>query len=242
MAGCWCLLHEMPQLYCLAPDKLDRVVKKFIERSWLQNIYYLEEAGMKKRILLTVLVVTAMTVSGAFAVEQFETVKKTETLTSSSTSVVTSEMKQTTAYQDLSAQDAKVLIDNHENVVIIDVSTRYAEGHVPHQGDEGGRVAAVQIGCVFICHCIAGAVPISRLDQIAQSGQGVEQHLCSPFVACTLLCDCSSSKAVAVAQDDCTDIQLGQGGEHTCLHVTGHFIPEPFKGRYGHGKILLSRS
>lgn len=131
----------------------------------------------EKRILLTVLVVTAMTVSGAFAVEQFETVKKTETLTSSSTSVVTSEMKQTTAYQDLSAQDAKVLIDNHENVVIIDVSTRYAEGHVPgavnHPISDGTLDTAIPTldkDKMYLVYCHGDQPAIAAATKLTEAG------------------------------------------------------------------------
>ena len=85
---------------------------------------------MKTRIALSILAAIALSASAALATAKTETVHKTETSTSSSSTVVT-EVKAEAQYQDLSVQEAKSFIDNHKDVVIIDVSTRYDQGHLP---------------------------------------------------------------------------------------------------------------
>ena len=85
---------------------------------------------MKVRLVLSILAAIVLSASGALATAKTETVRKTETSVSSSSSVTT-EVKSDVLYQNLSVQDAKSLIDNHKDVVVIDISTRYDQGHVP---------------------------------------------------------------------------------------------------------------
>ena len=65
---------------------------------------------MKVRLVLSILAAIVLSASGALATAKTETVRKTETSVSSSSSVTT-EVKSDVLYQNLSVQDAKSLID-----------------------------------------------------------------------------------------------------------------------------------
>ncbi len=130
---------------------------------------------MKARIFLTALAAVSLIASGAFATEKLETVKKTET-SSSSTSTVT-EIKTAALYQDLSAQDAKALIDNHKDVVIIDVSTRYANGHLPgavnHPISDGSldkAIPGLNKDKIYLVYCHGDRPSIAAANKLGEAG------------------------------------------------------------------------
>ena len=131
---------------------------------------------MKARLVLSILAAVALTASGALATEKTETVHKTET-SSSSTSTVTSEVKSEVLYQDLSVQDAKAFIDNHKDVVIIDVSTRYDQGHVPgavnypiSDGSLDKAIPSLDKDKMYLVYCHGDRPSIAAATKLREAG------------------------------------------------------------------------
>lgn len=130
----------------------------------------------KTRIALSILAAIALSASGALAVVQTETVQKTET-SSSSSSTVTTEVKSAALYQDLSVQDAKAFIDNHKDVVVIDVSTRYEQGHLPgavnHPISDGSldkALSSLDKDKMYLVYCHGDRPSIAAADKLKEAG------------------------------------------------------------------------
>ncbi len=134
---------------------------------------------MKKRktkIALSILAAIALSASGALAAVQTGTVQKTET-SSSSSSTVTTEVQSEALYQDLSVQDAKSFIDNHKDVVVIDVSTRYEQGRLPgavnypiSDGSFEKALGSLDKGKMYLVYCHGDRPSIAAAEKLKEAG------------------------------------------------------------------------
>jgi rhodanese-related sulfurtransferase len=83
----------------------------------------------------------------------------------------------TTTYIDLSAMEAKELIDNTPDLVIIDVSPFYAQGHIPgsinyYLGD-GSLDAAIPMldqSKTYLVYCHVDSVSIAGANKLIEAG------------------------------------------------------------------------
>ncbi|MDO5674037.1 MAG: rhodanese-like domain-containing protein [bacterium] len=130
----------------------------------------------KTRTALSILAAIALSASGALATAKTETVLKTETSSSSSSTVVT-EVKSEALYQELAVQDAKSFIDNHKDVVVIDVSTRYEQGHLPgavnypiSDGTFDKALDSLDKDKMYLVYCHGDRPSIAAAEKLKEAG------------------------------------------------------------------------
>lgn len=83
----------------------------------------------------------------------------------------------TNAYIDLSPEEAKELIDNTPDIVIIDVSPFYAQGHIPGSinyylgdGSLDDAIPSLDKSKVYLVYCHVDSVSIAGANKLIDAG------------------------------------------------------------------------
>ena len=88
-----------------------------------------------------------------------------------------SEAEDTTTYMDISAQEAKELIDNNPDVIIIDVSPRYDKGHLPGainyyvgDGSLDAALPSLDKNAEYLVYCHVDSAAIAGAEKLIDAG------------------------------------------------------------------------
>jgi rhodanese-related sulfurtransferase len=83
----------------------------------------------------------------------------------------------TSEYMDISAKDAKVLIDDNPDIVIIDVSPKYDEGHIPGainyyvgDGSLDEAIPTLDKSKTYLVYCHVDSASISGASKLIEAG------------------------------------------------------------------------
>ncbi len=115
-----------------------------------------------KKILAVVALATILMMVFVGCQQKVESVTAVET---QSESAETMEAK--VAYMDVSPMEAKELMDTREDLVVLDVSPKYAEGHLPkainiYIGELEKRIGELDKGKAYLVYC--------HVDSVSQQG------------------------------------------------------------------------
>ena len=85
--------------------------------------------------------------------------------------------EKTTGYIDVSPEKAKDLIENNQNLVVIDVSPHYDEGHLPNavhyylgDGSLDKAIPNLDKDKDYLVYCHVDSVAIAGAEKLAQAG------------------------------------------------------------------------
>ncbi|MCR3906493.1 MAG: rhodanese-like domain-containing protein [Tenericutes bacterium] len=83
----------------------------------------------------------------------------------------------TNTYTDISAMEAKELIDNNPDIIIIDVSPYYAQGHIPGaiscylgDGSLDEAIPMLDKSKVYLVYCHVDSVAIAGAEKLIEAG------------------------------------------------------------------------
>jgi rhodanese-related sulfurtransferase len=83
----------------------------------------------------------------------------------------------TYTYTDISAMEAKELIDNNSDIIIIDVSPYYAQGHIPGainyylgDGSLDEAIPMLDKSKVYLVYCHVDSVAIAGAEKLIEAG------------------------------------------------------------------------
>ena len=89
----------------------------------------------------------------------------------------TTETEENKGYIDVTAAEAKDLIDNNEDLVIIDVSPHYDDGHIPgaihlriSDGSLDDAIPSLNMTKKYLVYCHADAPSISGANKLVEAG------------------------------------------------------------------------
>jgi len=81
------------------------------------------------------------------------------------------------AYKDVSPSEAKALIDNTKNLVVLDVSNKYAEGHLPGainyyvgDGSLDKAIPSLTKNVPYLVYCHVDSASISGAQKLIDAG------------------------------------------------------------------------
>ena len=80
-------------------------------------------------------------------------------------------------YVDVSAEEAKILIDNNPDIVIIDVSPKYDQGHIPGainyylgDGSLDEAIPTLDKSKTYLVYCHVDSVAIAGAEMLIEAG------------------------------------------------------------------------
>jgi rhodanese-related sulfurtransferase len=83
----------------------------------------------------------------------------------------------TVTYTDISAEEAKTLIDSTADIIIIDVSPYYSSGHIPNavnypvsSGALDDAIPSLDLSSTFLVYCHADSPAISGAEKLIEAG------------------------------------------------------------------------
>ncbi len=128
---------------------------------------------MPKTIIILV-VIAILAVAGYFIYQQ--TVSETETMPEGNMENE-GQGEETMGYTDVTPAEAKELIDTNPNLVVIDVSPHYAEGHLPGavsyylgDGSLDAAIPSLDKDKDYLVYCHVDAVAISGAEKLVKAG------------------------------------------------------------------------
>jgi len=128
-----------------------------------------------KKLTMTFIIIAVLVLS--VSVFSFTACKTQEIAEKEMSAETMAEEESTTGYMDISVQEAKKMIDENPDLIIIDVSPKYAEGHIPGavhyyfaDGSLEKAIPSLDPEAKYLVYCHVDSVAIAGAQALVDAG------------------------------------------------------------------------